>query len=110
MRIVALSDTHRLEHKVPIPDGDILIHAGDMTGRGNWEEFITVGRWFKELKSRFTHRIMIAGNHDFGFMFNAKSILKDHFDDDERIPTCVTVRRYASLDCPATSGARCSRA
>ena len=31
MRIVAISDTHTKERELAIPDGDVLIHAGDFT-------------------------------------------------------------------------------
>lgn len=30
MKIVAISDTHGLHNSLQIPDGDILIHAGDL--------------------------------------------------------------------------------
>jgi hypothetical protein len=46
IRVVCISDTHyRLDKvAVTIPDGDILIHAGDFTMKGSVEE-IKVGRW-----------------------------------------------------------------
>ena len=35
LRIVCLSDTHGYHDKLEVPDGgDILIHAGDISGRG----------------------------------------------------------------------------
>lgn len=80
MKIVALSDTHSKHDQVPIPEGDVLIHCGDMTGRGNYWEFISIGNWFNKMKDRFKHRIMIAGNHDFGLEINNRIILNDHFD------------------------------
>jgi len=36
MKIVALSDTHGMHHSVEVPDGDVLIHAGD------WSHFKNV--------------------------------------------------------------------
>lgn len=82
MRIVATSDTHSKHKQVPVPDGDIFIHAGDLTPRGNHNEFISVGNWFRELKKRFKYRIMIAGNHDFSLMWNSRMILENYFDPD----------------------------
>lgn len=82
MRIVATSDTHSKHKQVPVPDGDIFIHAGDLTPRGNHNEFISVGNWFLALKERFKHRIFIAGNHDFSLMWNARMILESYFDPD----------------------------
>lgn len=80
MRIVCTSDTHSKHKQVPIPDGDIFIHAGDLTPRGNHNEFISVGNWFKSLEAQFKHRIMIAGNHDWGLHINSRRIREDHFD------------------------------
>lgn len=34
MKLVCLSDTHGLHAPVQVPDGDILIHAGDVSDRG----------------------------------------------------------------------------
>jgi len=82
VRLVCLSDTHSKHKQVPIPDGDILIHAGDLTPRGNYYDFISVGKWFESLKERFKHRIFIAGNHDFGLESDRQLILKSHFDRD----------------------------
>lgn len=82
VKLVCLSDTHTKHRQVPIPDGDILIHCGDMTGRGNYHEFISIGNWFRELKDKFKHRIMIAGNHDFGLEINKRIILDAHFDKE----------------------------
>ena len=31
MKIVCLFDTHELHRDVEVPDGDLLIHAGDIT-------------------------------------------------------------------------------
>jgi hypothetical protein len=31
LRLVLLGDTHELHREVEVPDGDILIHAGDLT-------------------------------------------------------------------------------
>ena len=38
MKIVCISDTHSLQHKMTIPNGDLLIHAGDISSRGKIEE------------------------------------------------------------------------
>lgn len=35
MRLVCISDTHSLHWQMPaIPEGDVLIHAGDSLGQG----------------------------------------------------------------------------
>lgn len=68
MRIIIISDTHGLhksmEHK--LPEGDILIHAGDCTNMGKEREIEDFVYWFQNIKN-FDTKIFIAGNHDFGF-------------------------------------------
>jgi Icc-related predicted phosphoesterase len=65
MRIVAISDTHELHEAVALPPGDVLVHAGDLTGMGGMEALRKPAGW---LKSRgFRHVVCIAGNHDWCF-------------------------------------------
>lgn len=65
-RIVAISDTHsRHPQFTEIPDGDILIHAGDATVRGDVMEIVEFNRWLGTLPHK--HKIFVAGNHDFLF-------------------------------------------
>lgn len=61
MRIVAIADTHNSQ--LSLPDGDILIHAGDLTGRGSLPELERVADWLRAQPHR--HKVVIAGNHDF---------------------------------------------
>lgn len=82
MRIVALSDTHTLQDQVPLPDGDILIHAGDLGNVGKPHEYIKIGKWFRDLRDKYKHRIFIAGNHDWGLMSHEQAIIGAHFDPD----------------------------
>jgi Icc-related predicted phosphoesterase len=65
MRIVAISDTHNQHYRFTesIPECDILIHAGDFTGRGTELECITFMQWFNSL-AQAKHKVFIAGNHD----------------------------------------------
>lgn len=63
-KIVSISDTHtRTNFK--IPDGDIIIHAGDATFRGDYAEISEFVRWYSKLPHRI--KIFVAGNHDWGF-------------------------------------------
>jgi Icc-related predicted phosphoesterase len=65
-RIVAISDTHsRHQQFKDIPDGDILIHAGDATVRGDVQEVVEFNHWLGTLPHK--HKIFVAGNHDFLF-------------------------------------------
>lgn len=67
-KIVCLSDTHNCNEQINVPDGDILIHAGDATIRGTIPEIIAFNRWFSNLPHRI--KIFIAGNHDWLFETN----------------------------------------
>jgi Icc-related predicted phosphoesterase len=68
MKIVCISDTHGLHKSMEhlLPEGDILIHAGDCTNVGKEKEIEEFIYWFQNLKG-FDTKIFIAGNHDFGF-------------------------------------------
>jgi Icc-related predicted phosphoesterase len=51
-----------------LPEGDLLIHSGDLTGLGRRDEVEEVFQWFKEIAPYYTHGIVfIAGNHDKSF-------------------------------------------
>ncbi len=65
MRIVAISDTHALHRSVDIPPGDVLVHAGDITGHGAIDEVRGFNTFLATLPH--PHKIVIAGNHDFCF-------------------------------------------
>jgi hypothetical protein len=62
MRIVCLSDTHNRQGKFPVPDGDLLLHAGDFSSMGRSNEVERFDAWLGTLPHR--HKVFIAGNHD----------------------------------------------
>lgn len=65
MRIVLVSDTHGLHRSIQIPEGDILIHAGDLSSSGKSSEVADATKWLASLPHQY--KIAIAGNHDFLF-------------------------------------------
>lgn len=72
MKITFISDTHNkhkhLTSKVYnniLGSGDVLVHAGDCTSMGKSHEIKNFLDWFSN--TDFTHKIFIAGNHDWGF-------------------------------------------
>ncbi|SDT01688.1 Predicted phosphoesterase [Halopseudomonas litoralis] len=66
MKLVCVSDTHSLHWDIPdIPDGDVLIHAGDSLGQGTLNNVEDLNNWLGALPHR--HKIVIAGNHDWAF-------------------------------------------
>jgi predicted phosphodiesterase len=65
MKIVCISDTHNRHKEIDCGKGDIILHAGDATGRGQSGEIKPFLKWYGSLD--FNWKIMIAGNHDWGF-------------------------------------------
>ena len=65
MEIVFISDSHGFHKQLTLPAGDILIHAGDVSGRGMESQIVDFLDWFAAQPHR--HKILIAGNHDFYF-------------------------------------------
>jgi Icc-related predicted phosphoesterase len=61
IRVVCISDTH---NHIPedVPEGDLLIHAGDMTNDGSVAEIQRQIDWLCSLPHR--EIVVIAGNHD----------------------------------------------
>lgn len=62
MRIILISDTHERHDEVKVPDGDILIHAGDFTMHGEFRQIARFNKWMGKLPHK--HKLVIAGNHD----------------------------------------------
>lgn len=84
VRFVCLSDTHSLIHniKFDIPDGDVLLHAGDFTKCGQKDEVVEFDNWLSNLPHK--HKIVIAGNHELSFDPNFASMFKRRFVHSSR--------------------------
>lgn len=65
MRLVCISDTHNRTRDLVVPGGDVLIHAGDCTEDGSFNQAATFIDWFAGQLHPF--KALIAGNHDFVF-------------------------------------------
>ncbi|TXH52251.1 MAG: metallophosphoesterase [Desulfurellales bacterium] len=65
MRIVCISDTHNSLKRIAVPDGDVLVHAGDLTMSGTVREVATQLQHLAALPHRY--KVFIAGNHDWLF-------------------------------------------
>ena len=61
IKIVCISDTHNSTPQ-NIPDGDVLLHAGDLTRRGTFDELQAQLDWIATLPHKY--KLVIAGNHD----------------------------------------------
>ena len=74
-RITLISDTHNKHKQITqdLPGGDILIHAGDISSMGYEHEVREFCKWFDKIDS-YTHKIFIAGNHDWLFQNSPKKV------------------------------------
>lgn len=79
-RIIAISDTHSFHHDVFLPEyqeGDILVHAGDITHKGELSILTNFSQWLHSLP--YEKILVVAGNHDWCFVHqyhNSKNILE----------------------------------
>ncbi|KAK7940758.1 uncharacterized protein PG986_013145 [Apiospora aurea] len=60
VRVVCISDTHNKQPS--LPPGDVLIHAGDLTELGSFDEMQAGLAWLSSQPHK--HKIYVAGNHD----------------------------------------------
>ncbi len=92
MLITIISDTHTKHHHIPkehLPGGDMIIHCGDISSRGYREEVRLFLEWFTDLDS-YTHKVFIAGNHDFFFEDNplqSKELVQEYSNIIYQYPT-----------------------
>lgn len=66
VRLVIMSDTHGHHRDVDVPNGDLLVHAGDFTYfNGSTFAIRDFNDWLGQLPHR--SKVVIPGNHDSGF-------------------------------------------
>lgn len=66
MKIVCISDTHlEIKGDLKLPDGDVLIHAGDHTHNGTKSQLNDAAKWLGQYRTQFERVFTVAGNHDF---------------------------------------------
>ena len=75
MRITVISDTHTKHHQLTndLIGGDLIIHAGDISSMGYFEEIKDFCNWYESL-NQYDASVFIAGNHDWGFQDNKVQI------------------------------------
>lgn len=81
-RLVCTSDVHGMLHEMDVPDGDILVLAGDLlqnfhgpSSRHSDAEKQLVAldslvKWLNVLPHKYV--VLVAGNHDFVFQYESK--------------------------------------
>jgi len=75
MKILAIADTHNQHNSLVLPEADMILHAGDISRRGEEQEILAFLSWFKNLDYRY--KIFIAGNHDFYFERTSPETIKE---------------------------------
>lgn len=112
-RFVCVSDTHGYtpsEAGFPLPAGDVLIHAGDLTNRGSEAEVRRTLEWIA--RAEYEVKIVVAGIHSSGVvrvcMLNSEGnhdmTLDPHFQDgrpEERQRCIKLIQEYSTT--PSTS-------
>lgn len=73
-KFICISDTHNALDQVSVPDGDVLLHTGDISFRGLTPELMKFNQEMMRLPHK--HKILVAGNHDFMFEGNPEQARK----------------------------------
>ena len=74
MKIVCMSDIHGYQEEMsPIPDGDILLVAGDITRKGTLSNLLDFVLFLRTLPHRY--KVFIGGNHDWCLQEKKEDIL-----------------------------------
>jgi Icc-related predicted phosphoesterase len=76
LKIVAISDTHGFHKGLTIPDGDMLICAGDFSMRAEMKHVVEFAQWFNSHPHK--HKVVVAGNHDM-YCEGERQWTKDEF-------------------------------
>ncbi len=88
MKILHLSDTHGLHHRIlELPKADVIVHSGDISHNGDESEVLDFLNWFIELP--YKHKIFITGNHDL-CLWDAEGI--------EDLPSNIYFLQDCSID------------
>ena len=80
MKIITISDTHSQHLGLKLPEGDMIIHAGDVSGSGSAVDVKSFLNWFSNLD--YKYKIFIAGNHDWFFEKNKESEIEKHIPEN----------------------------
>jgi Icc-related predicted phosphoesterase len=81
MKLVCISDSHMRLKDVVIPDGDVLVHSGDLTFRGTIQETSKELTELSKHRPRFKEILLVEGNHDWLGMNHPQlmdQMCKDH--------------------------------
>lgn len=63
MKFILISDTHGYHRELELPQGDVIIHAGDFCHYGSESDAYDFLEWYEGLD--YQYKLLIGGNHDF---------------------------------------------
>eukprot|EP01063_Lacrimia_lanifica_P035814 TRINITY_DN6929_c0_g1_i2.p1 TRINITY_DN6929_c0_g1~~TRINITY_DN6929_c0_g1_i2.p1 ORF type:complete len:611 (+),score=220.23 TRINITY_DN6929_c0_g1_i2:66-1898(+) len=96
-RVVCISDTHNEHERIQLPDGDVLVHAGDVLTESG-KRYVTRNKHgalvkydgagtalYRRFAQWFTaqphgHKVMVGGNHDWIFQALGTQATQDVLD------------------------------
>lgn len=61
-------------HKIPA--ADVLLHAGDFTGMGSYDQVMEFNSFLETLNDRIKYKVVIAGLYSFQFINLIEIFLK----------------------------------
>lgn len=72
LRLVCLSDTHNAApgEGYVLPAGDVLIHAGDLTNQGSFNEVQKASEWMG--KADYEAKVVVGGKLVFSFFLTIR--------------------------------------
>ena len=98
-KFVCVADTHRLHEQIIMPEGDVLLHGGDIGLECmSTEETKRFNKWLGTLP--YEHKILIPGNHDFYAEKNPALVKELLTNGTLLIDEMVTVRGFRIYGSP----------
>lgn len=102
-KIVCVSDSHCQLQKVTLPDGDLLIHAGDATYQGTIKEVSEFNEQLGKIKHKYKYGIIFCpGNHDWVFEKNETLGKELVSNATVLINESITISNIKIYSCPQT--------
>jgi Icc-related predicted phosphoesterase len=97
VRLVLLADTHGFHRDINIPEGDVVIFAGDICSYGDLSELDDFNAFLCQLPHKY--KIVVAGNHDFcleRYPQQSKSRLTNAIYLQDQAITLLGIKFYGS--------------
>eukprot|EP00794_Sanderia_malayensis_P007673 gene7673-8508_t len=111
IRFVCISDTHNRTDMLELPDGDVLLHAGDFSQTGLPKEIKHFELFIEEVRNKFKNIVVIAGNHDLTFDLEhygkklSKMFHRDKIIDNEALKKSLKMKcTYLEDECVEIEG------